>query len=67
MADKKAKPAEKRSAAAAVLEQACIPVSFKIENTILRSIDEISRRECRTRTGTVKLALRAFIETDGQR
>jgi predicted transcriptional regulator len=39
------------------------PVSFKLDPDLVRQIDEISERDHRSRTGTVKLALEAFIES----
>lgn len=40
------------------------PVSFKLEKEIVKQIDEISKRECRSRSGTVRLALIAYIEAN---
>lgn len=40
-----------------------VPVSFKLESDLVKEIDKISERECRSRTGTVRLALTAFIES----
>lgn len=37
------------------------PVSFKLDPALVRDIDEISERESRSRSGTVRLALLTFV------
>ena len=39
-----------------------VPLSFKLDPKLVRDIDEISEREFRSRSGTVRLALLAFVE-----
>jgi len=37
------------------------PVSFKLHPAIVAALDEISVQECRSRTGTVRIALQEYI------
>jgi metal-responsive CopG/Arc/MetJ family transcriptional regulator len=39
-----------------------VPVSFKLNSDLVRDIDEISQREFRSRTATVRLALVDFVQ-----
>jgi metal-responsive CopG/Arc/MetJ family transcriptional regulator len=43
------------------------PVSVKLEPDLVSELDRISEREFRSRSGTVKLALIAYVEADKSR
>lgn len=46
-----------------VVRRGDMPISFKIESSLLSKLDSISEEELRTRSDTIRLALTQYLES----